>query len=527
MTVEFSPFERLRDICLSTPQGARELLPLIDFLEAFPEQLTEEELAHLVGVTALGIAKTSHGGLWDKNKWLFQRGTTPDDPSNPGDGWSLLPWGYLDELFGYLVVKGSEQFPTLELLLSISAPLYAGRRLETKRVEQNRKLALQINRLNTLFDMTKHLGMGEPEGKRDVLHHFANTLAGEFMIQRVLVLDENGTVLLGRGLGIIPDMILGEVLQDLINAKKLSHTAELKDQDNRHGYVYVANPPKGNLNEEDHLFLQTLLNITASHLSALDMRESRIQTMKLEKDMELARNIQRKLLPQILPEPPGWQCTAANLPFEAVGGDLYDLWVAEDGEKGDRLHLLVGDISGKGLPAALMMTQLSAYLRAMADRRVNDWGYLASRLNARMNEVRERNRYTTLFAASFNPSNGDLRYLNGGHNPPILIPGDGGPVRRLNATGPVIGLIKDVEFNEGHEVMAPGDVLLAFTDGLVEAEDVQGIELGDDRVVYAAKKKPDASADEIFEQILVTAFGHIRDSGFRDDATLLVIRRCR
>ncbi|MCL1909031.1 MAG: PP2C family protein-serine/threonine phosphatase [Holophagaceae bacterium] len=524
--METSPFERLREVCLSTPQAARELLPLIDFLEAFPEQVNEEELIHLVGVTALGIAKSSQGGVWDKREWMFLRGAPPSDVASPGHGWVLLPWGYLDELFGYLVVKTPEPRPTLELLLAISAPLLAWRRLETQRAEQNRVLALQVSRLNTLFDMTRHLGVGEPEGKGDVLHHFANTLAGEFMIQRVLVIDHNGTVLLGRGLGVIPSLILGEVLQGLINAKGLSFTAELKDQDNSHGFVYLANPAKGPLNEKDHLFMQTLLNITSSHLSALDMRESRLQSMKLEKDMELARNIQRRLLPHRPPEPQGWQCSAANLPYGAVGGDLYDLWVAKDSDKGDRLHVLVGDISGKGLPAALMMTQLSAFVRAMADRRVTDWGYLARRLNARMNEVRERNRYTTLFAASINPINGDLRYLNAGHNPPILVPGDGGPVRRLNATGPVIGLLNDVEFDEGHEVMEPGDVLLAFTDGLVEAEDEQGVELGDSRVVDVARNHQGASADEIFEQIFVATFYHIKDSGFRDDATLVVIKRC-
>jgi sigma-B regulation protein RsbU (phosphoserine phosphatase) len=527
MLEKSSPFERLREVCLSTPETAKELLPLIDFLEAFPEQVNEESLIHLVGVTALGIAKTSHGGLWDGQQWLFLRGTPPIGPIplSPGEGWMILPWGYFDEEFGSLVIKTTEYFPALEMLLSVSAPLLAWRRLETLRVEQNRVLALQISRLNTLFDLTRHLGMGEPEGKKDVLHHFANTLAGEFMIRRALVLDVQGAVLLAKGLGVIPDILADAALQDLIKAKELAFSSELKDQDHMHGTVYLAAPTKGPLNDDDQLFLQTLLNITSSHLSALDLRESRIQSLKLEKDLELARNIQRRLLPPRLPEPPGWQCAAASLPFEVVGGDLYDLWVAKDSERGDRLHMLVGDISGKGLPAALMMTQLSAFLRATADRRVNNWGFLAHRLNARMNEVRDRNRYTTLFAASLNPQNGDLRYLNGGHNPPVLIPGNGGPARILEATGPVVGLLTDVEFHEGHEVMAPGDVLLAFTDGLVEAEGPDGEELGTDKIIASAQMSKTATADEIFEQIFVTAFNHLKENGFRDDATLLVIKR--
>ena len=521
-----SPFERLREVCVSAPQIAKDLLPLIDFLETFPEQVTEEGLIHLVGVTALGIAKSPQGGLWDGQKWLFLRGAAPENPMNPGAGWQCLPWAYLDGVFGYLVIRAPEPLPSLEMLLCVSAPLLAWRRLEILQADQNRVLALQISRLNTLFDLTRRLEMEEPESKQDVLHHFANTLAGEFMIQRILVLDVHETVVVGRGIGVIPDSIGGEALQDLIRAKELSNSAEVRDQDNGHGFVYFADPLKGPLNDDDHMFLQTLLNITSSHLSALDLRESRIQSMKLEKDMELARNIQRRILPQRLPEPNGWQCAAASLPYQAVGGDLYDLWVARDAEQGDRLHMLVGDISGKGLPASLMMTQLSAFLRATADRRVNNWGRLAQRLNTRMNEVRDRNRYATLFAASLNPLNGDLRYLNGGHNPPILVPCDGTPIRRLSATGPVVGLIEDAEFKEGHEVMAPGDVLIAFTDGIVEAEDLNGLELGDDSLVAETLASIELSADDIFEGILVAAFGHVMESGFRDDATLLVIKRC-
>jgi len=525
MQQEQSPFERLRAACVTAPQAAKELLPLIDFLEAFPEQGTEEALVHLVGITALGMAKSSHGGIWDGGKWLFLRGAAPADPKSPGPDWLCLPWGHLEAVFGHLIIKVMDQTPALDMLLCVSAPLLAWRRLESLQAGQNRVLALQLSRLNTLFDLTRHFGMEQLESKREVAHHFANTLAGEFMVQKVLVLDVQGAVLAAKGLGALPDSLGEEGLRDLVNAKGLTSSVELRDQDRVHGFVHFADSLKGEMNDDDQLFLQTLLNITSGHLSALELRESRIQSIKLEKDMELARNIQRRILPQRLPEPAGWQCAAASLPFEAVGGDLYDLWVANDAEQGDRLHMLVGDISGKGLPASLMMTQISAFLRVLADRRVGDWGRLARRLNALMNEVRDRNRYSTLFAASINPKNGDLRYLNGGHNPPMLVPGDGGPVRRLCATGPVVGLLPEAEFSEGHEAMAPGDVLIAFTDGLVEAEDTNGTELGDDKVIAVARRHPDSPALEIFERILVEAFGHIRGNGFRDDVTLLVIKR--
>ncbi|HJV21971.1 MAG TPA: PP2C family protein-serine/threonine phosphatase [Holophagaceae bacterium] len=524
-------FDRLRQMAMGIPGGAQELLPLVDFLETFPDQGTEEDLLHLVGVSALGIARAGQGGIWDGQKWLFLRGSAPAFPTNPGKDWVSLPWKHGEAVFGHLVVKAQGEVPAaLHLLLTISAPLLVWRRLEALRSDQNRQLALQFSRMSTLFDLTRSLG--EVETKQELIRLMANTLSGEFRILRLLVLDKDGSVLMARGLANLPAVLEGEALHTLLEERNLVHAIELKDQDHFHGFAYAADPLVGKLNEEDGMFLQTLVNLTSSQLTGLELRAARLQSERLEKDLDLARNIQRQLLPKHLPEPAGWQLSGANLPYQAVGGDLYDAWIAsdppaggwEDEAEGDRLHLAVADISGKGLPAALMMTQLSAYLRARADRRVKNWGRLATRLNARMNEVRDGFRYTTLFTASVNPDNGDLRYVNGGHNPPLLVR-QGGGFQRLEPTGPMVGLLPGAEYSQGHDGMRPGDVLLAFTDGLVEAESVEGEELGDAALAQVVLDQPDASADDLLEAILVRAFRHMEGNGFRDDVTLLVVKR--
>lgn len=521
--LEASPFQRLRELSLRIPEGAQELLPIVDFLETFPEQVTEEALVHLVGVTALGIAKAGQGGIWDGRRWIFLRGNASPFPTNPGPEWTSLPWTYGDETFGHLAVRAVDPPAALPLLLSISAPLLAWRRLEALRSDQNRALALQLSRMNTLFDLTRSLG--EAERKEDLIHLAANSLMAEFLLTRLLVVAPDGTVLFSRGVGQPGAVLDGDALHDLVEAKSLVHALELRDQEHSHGFVYAGEPSVGHLSEEDELFLQTLLNITSTQLGSLELREAQIQALRLEKDLDLARNIQRRILPKHLPEPAGWCCAAINLPYQAVGGDLYDLWTIRDPERGPRLHLAVGDISGKGLPASLMMTQLSAFLRAMADRRVEDWGALAARLNARMDEVRDRNRYTTLFAGSLNPANGDLRFVNGGHNPPLLIPADGSPVRRLAPTGPMVGLLPGVRFAEGRDRMDPGDALVVFTDGMVEAEDLAGQELGDEALAEVVRGCPGADADALLEQLLVRAFQHMEGNGFKDDVTLVVVRR--
>lgn len=519
----FASFQRLRELCTRIPEGTQELLPIVDFLETFPEQVTEEALIHLVGVTALGIAKAGHGGIWNGSKWIFLRGNATPFPSHPGPEWTSLPWAYGDEEYGHLVVRVKSAPAALSLLLAISAPLLAWRRLEANRSEQNRALALQLSRLNTLFDLTRNLG--DVETRQELIRLMGNTLAGEFQIQRLLVVGADGMVLHSRGLGKLPALLVGEELHEVIVAHGLDHAVELRDQDHSHGFAYAADPAHGPISDEDELFFQTLLNITSSQLSGLELREGRLQAIRLEKDLELARNIQRRILPKRLPEPEGWHCAAANLPYQAVGGDLYDLWMASDVGRSPRLHLAVGDISGKGLPASLMMTQLSAFLRAMADRRVEDWGKLAHRLNDRMNEVRDRNRYATVFMGSLNPMNGDMRYVNAGHNPPLLVPGDGRPVSRLMPTGPMVGLLPGAVFSEGHATMHPGDTLVIFTDGVVEAENTQGEDLGEEPLVTTVLDLPDASADELFEALLTRTFQHMEGGGFKDDVTLVVVKR--
>lgn len=518
-----SPFDRLRTLALRIPEGTQELLPIIDFLETFPEQVTEEALVHLVGVTALGVARTSQGGIWNGSSWVFRRGEATPFPTNPGKGWISLPWTYGDERYGHLALRTAEVPPALPILLSISAPLLAWRRLEARRSDQNRALALQLSRLNTLFDLTRSLG--EVETKAELVRLMAGTIMGEFRIPRMLVVGVDGSPLFSKGVGALPGVLGGAELRTLVEDKGLVHAVELSAPDHSHGFAYAAEPSSGALNDDDELFLQTLLNLTASNLTNLELHEARLNSIRMEKDLDLARNIQRRILPKRLPEPAGWTCAAANLPYQAVGGDLYDLWMVRDPMQGDRLHLAVGDISGKGIPAALMMTQLAAFLHAMGDQRVGDWGRLAHRLNDRMNEVRDRNRYATLFAGSLNPDDGKLRFVNCGHNPPLLIPAGSGEARRLAPTGPMVGLLPGAQWCEGTARMERGDTLVIFTDGLVEAESRSGEEFGDESIVRVVREHPGTDADHLFEQILVACFTHMEGCGFRDDVTILVIRR--
>ena len=129
-----------------------------------------------------------------------------------------------------------------------------------------------------------------------------------------------------------------------------------------------------------------------------------------------------------------------------------------------------------------------------------------------------------LFRSSLNPRNGDLRYVNGGHNPPLLVRATG-EVLRLAPTGPMVGLLPGVSFSEGRAHLNPGDVLVIFTDGIVEAENAAGEDLGDGPLAAVVLARPKARAEELLEALLVEAFRHLGQGGFRDDVTLLVLKR--
>ncbi|HWQ10095.1 MAG TPA: hypothetical protein VN436_13335, partial [Holophaga sp.] len=247
-----SPFDRLRELTLRIPEGTQELLPVVDFLEAYPQQATEEALIHLVGVTALGIAKTSQGGLWDGSRWLFLRGSASPYPTHPGSGWVSLPWSYGGTTYGHLVIRATETPAALGLLLSISAPLLAWRRLEGVRSEQNRALALQLSRLNVLFDLSRSLG--ETEHREDVVAFAGRRLMAEFLFPRILVVDTHGEVLFSQGLGALPAVLEGEALHEVASAHGLVHAVELRDREHGHGFAYACEPGIGTLTEDDEIF---------------------------------------------------------------------------------------------------------------------------------------------------------------------------------------------------------------------------------------------------------------------------------
>jgi hypothetical protein len=230
---------------------------------------------------------------------------------------------------------------------------------------------------------------------------------------------------------------------------------------------------------------------------------------------ELLGDVQQRLLPTVLPSVAGCSIAAAWRPAGAVGGDYYDV-LPDDGGAA----LCIGDVSGKGVPAALLMSNLQAAVRALASEPLPP-----ASLCARLNRVMFRNMllgsYVTFFFCRLDPVRGRLVYTCAGHNPPLLMRGDGSCLR-LATGGPVLGVFPDVRFAEEEVEVLPGDTLVLYTDGVTEQCDTRGAELGEERLQAVLRAARRLSASAVVERI-VTAVETFGQGPLQDDFTLLVV----
>jgi sigma-B regulation protein RsbU (phosphoserine phosphatase) len=275
----------------------------------------------------------------------------------------------------------------------------------------------------------------------------------------------------------------------------------------------------------DRQLLQTIASQTGLALENAELLENLTteitQRERISREIEIAREVQERLFPQSYPKVPGIDLAGYCRPAQVVGGDYYDFFVLSDG----RLALALGDISGKGISAALLMASLRASLRSIASLQQSDLASLIRHVNNLVYESSTTNRYATFFYAEYDPATSLLTFVNAGHNPPYIL--RGGQIIPLEATGTVVGLLADAEYAQATIPMRPGDVLLAFTDGISEAMNHEDEEWGEDRMIATAQQllnQPGCthSAQQLLDCILTAADKFTSGAPQHDDMTLLV-----
>jgi sigma-B regulation protein RsbU (phosphoserine phosphatase) len=237
------------------------------------------------------------------------------------------------------------------------------------------------------------------------------------------------------------------------------------------------------------------------------------------REIDIARGVQQRLFPQRLPQIAGVDCAGACRPAQGVGGDYYDFLALSGG----RLGIALGDVAGKGIPAALLMASLQASLRGQRLSGPADLAQLMTNLNFLIHEASPDNRYATFFYGELDPKTRRLEYVNAGHNAPMLFRASGG-IERMRATGPVVGLVEAGRFEQKSVVLAPGDVLLVYSDGISEAMNAAEEEWGEDRLAAAAGAADPRAANELIDHLFTSADAFAAGAMQHDDMTLVVVK---
>lgn len=261
---------------------------------------------------------------------------------------------------------------------------------------------------------------------------------------------------------------------------------------------------------EDH----TLIEVVQREIE--DGQAVRRRDARLAREQEDARLIQRALLPASMPELPGCQITARWTPASGIGGDCYDVLRFSD----TRLGLSIADVVGKGLPAALLMSNLQAAVRAFATVDVEPHALCAS-VNRLLCRNISAGKFVTFCYAVVDIGARQVRYANAGHFPPVLVRRDG-QTERLVSTGLVLGVSADWTYATGSVELAPGDRLVCFTDGITEAVSDQGDEFGDEGLIETIRRHRAEPVDALARAVS-DAVSDWTGGVLQDDATLIVL----
>src|SRR5271166_1432820 len=295
----------------------------------------------------------------------------------------------------------------------------------------------------------------------------------------------------------------------------------LQTDDRVIGLIYLDSPHFVHEFTKDDLNLLTVMaNVAAIRIEHTRLAEVE-QTERLHaKELEQAAEIQRGLLPTKAPSVPGVDLAGYNAACRTVGGDYYDFIVYPDG----RVAILVGDVAGKGMPAALLMSSLQARVQVLFDDPV-DLAALVTRLNRIITSNCPANRFISFFCGVLDPKTGELQYVNAGHNPPLVARREGS-VEKLDCTGLILGIMASARYEQKTVTLETGDAVVLFSDGVTEAcRPDKDEEFGEDRLADLFSKLRNESAQAIVEAINREVTEFTVGSPPADDITLVIAKR--
>jgi sigma-B regulation protein RsbU (phosphoserine phosphatase) len=294
----------------------------------------------------------------------------------------------------------------------------------------------------------------------------------------------------------------------------------LQTRDRTIGLIYVDSPSLTRVFKEDDLNLLTVMaNTAATRIEHERLAEIEHQERIMARDLEQAADIQRGFLPAEAPGVPGLDLAGHNAPCRTVGGDYYDFFPYPTG----RVAMVLGDVSGKGMPASLLMMSLQARVQVLIDE-PEDLGAVMTQINRQTATNCPSNRFITFFMCLLDGATGELIFSNAGHNPPLVMRA-GGNSEWLEDGGCVLGVMPAMKYDAARNCLGTGDVLVIFSDGVTDALNPQGEDFGEMRLEATVKEHRTESSSAILEAVNRAIADWAAGTPLPDDLTVLVARR--
>ncbi|MDZ7716240.1 MAG: SpoIIE family protein phosphatase [Balneolaceae bacterium] len=428
----------------------------------------------------------------------------------------------------------------VESLSIISSVAIANSRMFTELRRINRMLDRKVYELNTLFDLSKDFNMMVDRG--EIVRVFKFAMLGQMLIRKFFFILENEndkkevvtTSGINKAIGKKAINAMFELDKDLVEVDKelaeripilkehdIKALIGLRFQDEKIALVGVgARANKEEYSSSDYNFLQSLGNLALLSIQKTYLLEERIEKERLEEEINIAKSIQKGLLPDPIPENEKLDIAAKNISSYQVGGDYYDILETPE----ENLLFAIADVTGKGIPASLLMANLQSMLHVLLPVDIT-----LANASGQVNNIIHRNtpsdKFITFFWGIFDDKNNSFKYVNAGHNPPLLFRAESDEPDELNVGGLILGAMPTMNPYEEETIkLEKDDVLVFFTDGVTEAMNPEeNEEYEEHRLIECINKNRKKSSEEILDAI-VKDVNDYADNIQYDDITLIVIK---
>ncbi|MCL5028388.1 MAG: SpoIIE family protein phosphatase [Bacteroidetes bacterium] len=424
----------------------------------------------------------------------------------------------------------------LKTILNISASAIQNSLTVNEIKIVNRALDSRVQRLNSLFELSKEFGFFSESSR--VVKLLVYSVIGQFLVSKFAVV----TFIDGQ-LRIIESKFSEDQLLNILTSNdlsKLENPLVESDIQNNFSALYelgvelvvpmqLQGQVKGLIllgkrinnqkySEADIEFIYSIGSLAIISLENRRLFKEALEKQKMEEELEIARGIQKNLLPGKIPEYKNFDIAVFNLTSQQVGGDYYDVIPLND----NSFYIAIGDVSGKGVPAALLMANLQAFLKTICRQEIQIVEATAL-INDLVTENTSDGRFITFFWALFENESRKIHYVNAGHNPPLLI--RNGKIQKLEKGGMIFGVLKTISPYLSEEIiLKKNDIIILFTDGVTEAKNVNDDEFGDESLESLAVGIEGLSAQEIVAKIKEEVQKFAQGAMQSDDMTMVVLK---